>query len=81
MTDSSTSLSSAVSYEDNYLKSTKETLVGLYSKRDKDGQPTETVTDIVNRVATSNAIAEVKYLTDPETLITLTVDEDRKSVV
>ena len=59
-----------------YWESTQETLVGLYAKRDPiTGQPVEGVNDIIVRVATSVAIAELKYALTPAELIELTIEE------
>ncbi|MBS1998959.1 MAG: hypothetical protein JSS86_21685, partial [Cyanobacteria bacterium SZAS LIN-2] len=62
-------------YSNRYWESTQETLVGLYGKRDALGQPIETVNEIVHRVATSVALAELKYVLTPEELIEITLDE------
>lgn len=67
------------SFEDNYAESTKETLVGLYSKRDKNGQPIETVTDIVRRVARAVALAELKYCLSPAELVELSLEQALKN--
>ncbi len=59
-----------------YWQTTQETLVGLYARRDpKTGQPVESVTDIVYRVAFANAIAELKYVLSAEQLVSLTLAE------
>jgi ribonucleoside-diphosphate reductase alpha chain len=66
-------------YTHRYWESTQETLVGLYAKRDsKTGQPIETVNDIIHRVATSVAIAELKYVLSPQELIDITLDQALK---
>ncbi|HEY9788984.1 MAG TPA: hypothetical protein V6D22_01210, partial [Candidatus Obscuribacterales bacterium] len=62
-----------------YWESTRETLVGLYAKRDpKTGEPVETVNDIVYRVAYANAVAELKYVLKPEQIIKLSIEEALK---
>ena len=59
-----------------YWETTQETLVGLYARRDaRNGEPIETINDIIYRVAFSNAIAELKYALKPADLITLTIDK------
>jgi ribonucleoside-diphosphate reductase alpha chain len=62
-------------YSHRYWESTQETLVGLYGKRDSNGQPIESVNEIVHRVATSVALAELKYALTPEELVEVTLDE------
>ncbi len=60
-------------YTSRYWESTQETLVGLYAKRDPiTGQPVEGVNEIIHRVATSVAVAELKYALKPEELVKLT---------
>ncbi len=74
----SASLTAAYGKEDytyRYWESTQETLVGLYGKRDALGQPIETVNEIVHRVSTSVAVAELKYALTPEELVELSLDE------
>lgn len=62
-------------YSSRYWESTQETLVGLYGKRDSStGLPVETVNDIVHRVATSVALAELKYVLTPAEVIELTLE-------
>lgn len=62
-------------YEHRYWESTQETLIGLYAKRDTvTGEPLESVTDIVHRVATAVAIAELKYVLTPAELTELTLE-------
>jgi hypothetical protein len=62
-------------YTHRYWESTQETLVGLYAKRDsKTGLPVETVNDIIHRVATSVAIAELKYALSPQELIDIELE-------
>src|SRR5262249_26968570 len=59
-------------FTSRYWESTQETLVGLYGKRDlHTGQPIETVNDIIHRVATATALAELKYVLSPTELIDL----------
>lgn len=63
-------------YTSRYWESTQETLVGLYAKRDPiTGQPVEGVNEIIHRVATSVAVAELKYALKPEELVKLTLQE------
>jgi len=63
-------------YTYRYWESTQETLVGLYGKRDPvTGQPTETVNDIIHRVAEATALAELKYALSPAELIELTLEQ------
>ncbi len=65
-----------IDFTSRYWESTQETLVGLYGKRDSvTGQPTETVNDIIHRVATSVALAELKYALSPQELIELTLED------
>ena len=55
-----------------YWESTQELFVGLYGKRDpSSGLPIESVNDIIYRVATSTALAELKYALTPQELIDL----------
>lgn len=66
-------------YSARYWESTQETLVGLYGKRDPDsGQPIETVNDIIYRVATATALAELKYVLSPSELIELSLEDALK---
>ena len=59
-------------YTNQYWESTQETLVGLYGKRDPaSGMPIEGVNDIIHRVATSTALAELKYALTPQELVEL----------
>ncbi len=68
-----------VDFTSRYWESTQETLVGLYGKRDSvTGQPVEAVDDIIHRVATSVAIAELKYALQPQELIELTLEDALK---
>lgn len=63
-------------YSSLYWETTQETLVGLYAKRDpRTGQPYETVNDIIHRVAFANAIAELKYVCEPQQLVKLSLPE------
>jgi ribonucleoside-diphosphate reductase alpha chain len=63
-------------YTHRYWESTQETLVGLYAKRDPiTGQPVEGVNDIIHRVATSTALAELKYVLSPSELIELSLEQ------
>lgn len=57
-------------YEARYWDSTKETLVGLYSDRE-NGEPIETVSQIVSRVADSMAIGELPYILTPGEIVKL----------
>ncbi len=62
-------------YTYRYWESTQETLVGLYGKRDSlTGQPIETVNDIIHRVAEATAIAELKYVMQPQEIIDATLE-------
>ncbi|MBZ0188943.1 MAG: hypothetical protein K8F91_22050, partial [Candidatus Obscuribacterales bacterium] len=64
-----------VDYSKRYLDATQETLVGLYAKRDsRTGQPIEDVNGIIERVATSVAMAELKYVLTPEELIEIDLE-------
>ncbi len=66
-------------YTHRYWESTQETLVGLYAKRDpKTGLPIETVNDIIHRVATSVAVAELKYALSPQELIDIDLESALK---
>ena len=72
-----------VDYTNRYWQSTQDTLIGLYSKRDKkSGQPIETINDIICRVAQAVAIAELKYEVEPAQLVKLSLDQalERPSV-
>jgi ribonucleotide reductase alpha subunit len=61
-------------YESRYLDATKETLVGLYARRNPNtGQPEETLNEIIHRVAYSVAIAELKYAFTPEQIINMSL--------
>lgn len=63
-------------YSDNYWESTRETLVGLYARRDpQTGQPVEDINEIIHRVAYANAIAELNYVLTPEELVELSLDQ------
>lgn len=65
-----------VDYADRYWQSTQDTLIGLYSKRDKiTGQPIESINDIIRRVAQAVAIAELKYELAPAQLVKLSLDQ------
>lgn len=80
-TESSSSLvpkedRSSQDFSNRYLESTQETLVGLYAQRDSgDGQPVEDINGIIHRVATSVAIAELKYKLSPEEIVKLSMKE------
>jgi ribonucleoside-diphosphate reductase alpha chain len=63
-----------VDFTSRYWESTQETLVGLYGKRDGNGQPIETVDEIIYRVAMSVAIAELKYALTTQELVDLTLE-------
>ena len=66
-------------FSHRYWESTQETLVGLYAKRDpKTGLPVETVNDIIHRVATSVAVAELKYVLSPQELIDIELESALK---
>lgn len=61
-------------YTHRYWESTQETLTGLYAKRDPlTGLPVEGVNGIILRVATSVAIAELKYVLTPAELIEMDI--------
>ncbi len=63
-------------YADNYWDSTKETLIGLYARRDPEsGLPVEDLNGIIHRVAYANAIAELKYVLAPDELVTISYQE------
>src|SRR5579885_848708 len=63
-------------YNHLYWESTQETLVGLYGKRDSTtGQPVESVSEIIHRVAQAVALAELKYAVSPSELIEMTLSE------
>ncbi len=65
-----------VSFNERYLESTQETLVGLYAKRDLNtGQPIEDLSAIVYRVAQSIAMAELKYCIGAEELVNIELDQ------
>ena len=65
---------SSQDFSNRYLESTQETLVGLYAQRDSgDGQPVEDINGIIHRVATSVAIAELKYKLSPEEIVKLSM--------
>ncbi|MCB9466960.1 MAG: hypothetical protein H6677_01705 [Candidatus Obscuribacterales bacterium] len=67
---------SSQDFSNRYLESTQETLVGLYAQRDSgDGQPVEDINGIIHRVATSVAIAELKYKLSPEEIVKLSMKE------
>ncbi|MCA9802351.1 MAG: hypothetical protein KC777_10205 [Cyanobacteria bacterium HKST-UBA02] len=67
--------SKVADYMDRYFESTQETLVGLYAKRDPlTGLPVEDVNGIINRVSTSVAVAELKYVLSPEEIIEASLD-------
>ncbi len=69
-------------YNERYLEATQETLVGLYAKRDcSTGQPQEDVSGIIHRVASSVAIAELKYVLSPAEIVELTVEDALKHPV
>ncbi|MDZ4838040.1 MAG: hypothetical protein SGJ27_30010 [Candidatus Melainabacteria bacterium] len=66
-------------YNERYLEATQETLSGLYAKRDTTtGQPLEDVSGIVNRVATSVGLAELKYVLTPNELIEISLTDAMK---
>ncbi len=70
------------SFNDRYFEATQETLVGLYSKRDSaTGQPVEDVSDIIHRVATSMALAELKYVLTAEEIVEITLEAALKHPV
>lgn len=63
-------------YNHLYWESTQETLVGLYAQRDPvTGQPVEEVSDIINRVALANAIAELRYCLSPAEIVAVTLSQ------
>lgn len=63
-------------YTDNYWESTRETLVGLYARRDPDtGLPVEDLNGIIHRVAFANAVAELKYVLAPDEIVAITLEE------
>ncbi|MBX9694532.1 MAG: hypothetical protein K2Z81_19250, partial [Cyanobacteria bacterium] len=65
-----------ISFNDRYLESTQETLVGLYAKRDTEtGLPIEDLSAIVYRVAQSIALAELKYCIGPEELVNMELEQ------
>jgi phage I-like protein len=62
-------------FSSRYFESTQETLVGLYSKRDsKTGKPVETVNEIVHRVASAVALAELKYILRPDEIVAISLE-------
>jgi hypothetical protein len=64
------------SQSSRYFESTQETLVGLYSKRDsKTGKPVETVNEIVHRVASAVALAELKYILRPDEIVAMSLEQ------
>lgn len=62
-------------YAHLYDDSTQETLVSLYGKRNEKGDPIETVNDIINRVALSVALAELKYVLEPSEIVELSLED------
>ena len=63
-------------YADNYWESTRETLVGLYARRDPHtGLPVEDINGIIHRVAYANAMAELKYVLTLEQLTDITFEQ------
>ena len=63
-------------FSSRYLEATQETLVGLYAKRDSvTGQPVEDINDIIVRVATSVALAELKYKLSPDEIIEISLED------
>lgn len=71
---------SGLDFEDRYWQSTKDTLVGLYAKRDKaTGLPIETLSDIIRRVAEAIALAELKYDLAPKELVKLSLERALKN--
>lgn len=66
-------------YNERYFEATQETLSGLYAKRDTTtGQPLEDVSGIINRVATSVGLAELKYALTPAELIEISLADALK---
>ncbi len=71
---------SSADFADLYFESTQETLVGLYAQRDPvTGQPIEDINGIIYRVATSVAIAELKYKLSVEEIIDLSLEQALKN--
>lgn len=69
-------------FNDRYFEATQETLTGLYAKRDTTtGQPLEDVSGIIDRVATSVGLAELKYALTPEELIEVSLADALKHPV
>lgn len=67
-------------FSDLYFDSTKETLVGLYGQRDpRTGEPVEDINGIIDRVATSVAIAELKYKMPIDEIVNITLEEALKN--
>lgn len=63
-------------FSSRYFESTRETLESLYAQRDRvTGEPTEDLNDIIYRVATANAIAELKYALTPQQIKEITLAE------
>ncbi len=67
-------------FSSRYYESTQETLVGLYGNRDPvTGEPNESVNDIIHRVATSVALAELKYILSPADITALSLEKALKT--
>src|SRR6516164_1706477 len=63
-------------YAGRYWQSTQDTILGLYSKRDKKtGLPVESINDVIRRVAEAVAIAELRYEVAPKELIKLSLEQ------
>src|SRR5579883_2823211 len=63
-------------YSEFYWESTRETLIGIYSRRDPNsGLPIEDLNEIIHRVAYANAMAELKYALSPQELINCSLED------
>jgi len=68
-----------IDYNERYFEATQETLTGLYAKRDTTtGQPIEDTSGIINRVATSVGLAELKYVLSPQEIIEISLADALK---
>lgn len=66
-------------YSDRFSESTTKTLVGHYARRDqKKRKPIESLNEIIWRVATAVAIAEIRYKLKPEEIVALDIEQALK---
>lgn len=62
-------------YGHNFPENVHDLVKKLYSKRNEEGEPTESLTQVLRRVSVAVAIGRLKYVMQPYDIVRLTLDK------